>query len=305
MESDQPPVNMLYEKYKDHSIMSVAMPAISLMVVINTIGVLANVLVILITISSKNLRSTANFLLAMQCFFDSLHVTAHFYLAYVLYSGKNFDTLPTCYHVMIGPLTGLNFGMGLIFFTAFDRLISMLLPIRHQQVAVFGKYEEYKDTMVVCLIIEGIHGTPTTIWSMTAAILVFGAVFIYIVIGICLRCKIDSAITAKKLYKSLFILCILMMFSWVMTSISLVLCAVLKLPDELAFFIPLYTGITINIACASNFFVLTRYSSDYRNSAREFFSKLGFPNLFKSPSEPSRTFEKSSRRNTITITPVE
>ena len=113
----------------------------------------------------------------MQCFFDSLHVTAHFYLAYVLYSGKNFDALPTCYHVMIGPLTGLNFGMGLIFFTAFDRLVSTLFPIKHQRInkllylgsilAICMGYNIYilyigylsaeanKNVMVVCLIIEG------------------------------------------------------------------------------------------------------------------------------------------------------
>ena len=112
----------------------------------------------------------------MQCFFDSLHVLAHFYLAYVLYSGKNFDTLPTCLHIMTGPLTGLLIGMGLIFFTAVDRLVSIIFPVKHEQINkplylgsmvviclgcnIYILYlgylnaEEYKDTMVICLIVE-------------------------------------------------------------------------------------------------------------------------------------------------------
>ena len=113
----------------------------------------------------------------MQCFSDSLHVTAHFYLAYLLYSGKNFNNLLRCYYVMIAPLTGLTIGMALVFFIAFDRFVAMLFPVKHQQinkplylgaiVTICLGYDiyilyigylnanEYKDTMVVCLIIEG------------------------------------------------------------------------------------------------------------------------------------------------------
>lgn len=157
------------------------------------------------------------------------------------------------------------------------------------------------------MFLSGLHGGPTIIWSMTAAILVFGAVSIYVSIGICLHCKVESTTTTKKLFKSLFILCIIMMFSWVLTAISLVLCGMLKLSEELSFFIPLYSGITVNIACASNFFVLTRYSSEYRTAAKEFFSKSYFSTFFHPINgTTTRIVDKSSiHKRTVSLHPKE
>ena len=113
----------------------------------------------------------------MQCFSDSVHVTAHYYFAYVLYTGKNFDDLLTCFYIMIIPLSGLNIGMSLVFFIAFDRLVMMLFPLIHQRISkmlylgtifiicvIYNIYMLYigylnakknKNTMVVCMIIEG------------------------------------------------------------------------------------------------------------------------------------------------------
>ncbi|KAE9550555.1 hypothetical protein FO519_006247 [Halicephalobus sp. NKZ332] len=238
----------------------------------------------------------------MQCFFDSLHVTAQFYLAYVLYSGKNFDTLPTCLYIMTVPLTGLNVGMGLIFFTAIDRLIAMLFPIKHQRLnkvlylwsilAVCMGYNiyilyigylnaaEHSDTMVICLIIEGLHGTPGSIQSATTASFIFGAVFIYITIGILIRFKNFDKCSTAKLYKSLLILCIIFAFSWIGFMTAFV-CNMFNASDELSFFLSLYLGIIINIACASNFFVLTTYSKEYRTAARELFRRFGIQRVFK------------------------
>ena len=78
---------------------------------------------------------------------------------------------------MIAPLTGLTFGMSLIFFIALDRMVAMLFPITHQRInklsylgsilstcmgcnmyilyVGYMNAQQHKDTMVVCLIIEG------------------------------------------------------------------------------------------------------------------------------------------------------
>ncbi|KAE9553670.1 hypothetical protein FO519_003118 [Halicephalobus sp. NKZ332] len=296
-----------YDTHKNAGVLSAAIPAISIMIIVDTIGIIANSLVIMITIFAMSLRSTTNYLLAMQCFFDSIHVLAHYYLAYVLYSGKNFDTLPTCFFIMAVPLTGLSIGMSLIFFTAVDRLFAVLLPSKHQKLnkvlylgsilAICMGYNVYilyigylnakqhKDTMVICLIIEGLHGTPSTVWSAIATGLVFTAVFIYIIIGICIHRKFNSNVNTRKLYKSLFILCILMTFSWVLSCVNGILSSVFNLSEELAFFIPLYVGITINVACGSNFFILTRYSKEYRIAAKDFFERIGIQGVFKPASK--------------------
>lgn len=274
----------------------------------------------------------------MQCFFDSLHVTAHYYLAYALYSGKNFDTLPTCLHIMTAPLTGLNVGMSLVFFTAVDRLIALLLPIKHPQLdkalylgaflllgMAYNIYilyigylnaEQHKNTMVVCLIVEsedyillsiflnmftkthylniitGLHGTPGGVWSITAAAFVFGAITVYIIIGILIHAK-KFTNSSVKLYKSLLILCIIFVFSW-SGSLTLFLCTVFGLSEELTFFLSIYMGLTINTACASNFFVLTRYSKEYRSAARKFFKKCGVDSLFKPASGPVSSVQRTT-----------
>ncbi|KAE9553669.1 hypothetical protein FO519_003117 [Halicephalobus sp. NKZ332] len=290
-----------YDTHKDIGVMPAAIPAISIIMILNIVGITGNSLVIAITVHSKNLRSTANYLLAIESFFDSIHVMAHFYFAYVLYSGKNFDTLPTCLHIMTVPLTGLNIGTSLIFFTAVDRIFAMLLPVKHQKLnkvfylgsilAICMGYNacilyigylnaaEHSDTMVICLIIEGLHGTPAGIWSATAASFIFGAVFIYIIIGILIRFKNFSKCSTAKLYKSLLIICIIFAFSWI-GSMTAFVCNMFNASDELSFFLSLYLGITINIACASNFFVLTRYSTDYRIAFKELFEKFRNQRIF-------------------------
>ena len=77
---------------------------------------------------------------------------------------------------MTGPLIGLNIGMSLIFFTAVDRLVMTLLPMKHRQInkilylggilticmscnsfLLYLGYlnaNEHKNSMVVCLIVE-------------------------------------------------------------------------------------------------------------------------------------------------------
>ena len=112
---------------------------------------------------------------------------------------------------------------------------------------------------VVCLIVEAMHGPVSDIWSLTTCIFILGGVLCYAIVGICIKFKIGKTDTTRKLLKSLVILTLIMLCSWFFTSASMIFVSVWKLSEQYAFFVPLYTGITINAACAANFFILFKF----------------------------------------------
>lgn len=109
------------------------------------------------------------------------------------------------------------------------------------------------------MIVEAIHGPISDLWSLTTCIFILSGVLCYAIVGICIKFKIGKTDTTKKLLKSLVILTLIMLCSWFFTSASMILVSIWKLPEQYAFFVPLYTGITINAACASNFFILYKF----------------------------------------------
>ena len=133
-----------------------------------------------------------------------------------------------------------------------------------------------------CRLIIGLHGTVVTVWCIITVCIISGAVVIYIIIGIYIHHRIQSSSTTKKLYKSLFILCMIMMFSWVLACFTDTICTIFNISEDTFFFIEFYIGITINIACGSNFFVLTRFSEEYRTAAEAFFARFGIKRVIKS-----------------------
>ena len=69
-------------------------------------------------------------LLSLGAMGDILHQLSHYFMAYLMFSGKVFTHLDTCVYANIIPVIGLNMGVLMILFTAVDRLISVLFPIK-------------------------------------------------------------------------------------------------------------------------------------------------------------------------------
>ena len=83
---------------------------------------------------SKNLFDfrfgTCGLLLSIGAAGDILHQSSHYFMGYLMLSGKVFTHLDTCVYINIIPVIGLNMGVFMILFTAVDRLISVLFPIK-------------------------------------------------------------------------------------------------------------------------------------------------------------------------------
>uniref|UniRef100_A0A7E4UZV4 G_PROTEIN_RECEP_F1_2 domain-containing protein n=1 Tax=Panagrellus redivivus TaxID=6233 RepID=A0A7E4UZV4_PANRE len=172
-------------------------------------------------------------------------------------------------------------GVGLVVMTSFDRLFSVLFPRVHTQMnkvlymggilLICAAYTTYiitisyinitdkKDIKVVCLIVEAMHGDPATIWAASTCGSTLVAVVNYGIVGLCIKLKIGNSNTTQRLFKSLSIMTTMMMCSWFLTCVSMVIVVALGSTEEQIFYTPLYTGITINVACGANFFVLFKF----------------------------------------------
>uniref|UniRef100_A0A7E4VI34 G_PROTEIN_RECEP_F1_2 domain-containing protein n=1 Tax=Panagrellus redivivus TaxID=6233 RepID=A0A7E4VI34_PANRE len=304
MDNSKFDLDTFFTLHRDHRLMIPALIALCIILTLDVIGITTNFFVVFVTFRSSRLRNTTNYFICLSCIFDSLHVLAHFYLGYVVVTGSNFEGLQGCLYKVTLPLIGLNMGVALIVMTSFDRLLSVLLPNIHASMhkgiyiggvlTVCASYTAYilgisylnaaenPDLEVICLIVEAMHGHPSTTWAATTCGSTLIAVFNYVIIGVCIKLKIGKSETTERLYKSLTILTVLMMSSWFISCLTMVVIAALNGSESMVFYAPLCTGITINVACGANFFVLFKFSSEYRSSIKSQAAKWG---LMSGPSK--------------------
>ena len=76
----------------------------------------------------RQLHGTCGILLSVGAIGDSVHQFSHFYMLYLMFSGTTFTFLQTCVIVNTIPIIGLNFGLIMSFFIAFDRFFSVVFP---------------------------------------------------------------------------------------------------------------------------------------------------------------------------------
>lgn len=77
--------------------------------------------------------------------------------------------------------------------------------------------------------------------------------------------------------------------SWLLVALMMIVTSWLNASVEVTFYVPLYSGITVNISCAANFYILFFFSNDYRNA---FKSQL--QSIFKIKFEKMETITNSS-----------
>ena len=124
------------------------------------------------------------------------------------------------------------------------------------------------------IFVSGLYGKPSTVWSISATVLAFGAIFIYIIIRVLIHLIAQSDMCIGKIYKSIFMLCIIFIISWLFSCFGFMLCQLLNTSEEVSFFITLYLGVLFNISAISNFFILNKYSKDYCIASAKLFMKF-------------------------------
>src|SRR5690348_3656942 len=76
----------------------------------------------------RSLRGSTNYLLAMTSLFEILHQSGHLPYLFVSLSGKNFSHYLTSMYFQLPALFGVHASLVAITGTAFDRLLSVLIP---------------------------------------------------------------------------------------------------------------------------------------------------------------------------------
>uniref|UniRef100_A0A1I8BGY3 G_PROTEIN_RECEP_F1_2 domain-containing protein n=1 Tax=Meloidogyne hapla TaxID=6305 RepID=A0A1I8BGY3_MELHA len=151
---------MLYEQYNNAGpSFALIVPAV-LMNIVGVPGIIANLLLICVTIRDKNLRGATNYLLALTAFFEILHQSGHFLFLVISVSGINFINYSTALIFQLHSIFGLTAAQTAMLSTAADRLLCVLFPI---------KYNNFKIRPY--LFVHTILAISSGIWMSINAIL--------------------------------------------------------------------------------------------------------------------------------------
>ncbi|KAL3082254.1 hypothetical protein niasHT_035784 [Heterodera trifolii] len=101
---------------------------------IATLGIILNSSVILVTLLTKSLRGTVNYLLALCSLFELVHQTGHFLFVYTAFSGqKNFIEFRLAAKILFIPVIGIGGNTPTMLFTGIDRLIGIAFSEIHDK----------------------------------------------------------------------------------------------------------------------------------------------------------------------------
>ncbi|KAI1707780.1 serpentine type 7TM GPCR chemoreceptor srsx domain-containing protein [Ditylenchus destructor] len=277
--------------FGDHKIIVSMLPAAVGLVSYFIVGTFGNLNIAVAPFLNPKLRGTCNYLIAMASFFDSIHMSAHVFLFYFVVTGINIIPLHQCYRIMLLPIAGLMCGEMVILLIGVDRLFSLLCPTTHRTlnklpyllfllslcVALSAWYLylgylnqlENPNQLVLCLIIEGVHGYLIEWFTEIAMILNFATVACYFVLFVCVRKKGSDA-GSKKIFKSLMWIVGVVCGTWFVTAAyaNLVTRYFNLSPPDQAVSLS-YSGLFINAGCSCNFFILYKCSAEYRKQSKK------------------------------------
>nr|CAD2134522.1 unnamed protein product [Meloidogyne enterolobii] len=124
-----------------------------LLTLIAIIGIPLNAGIIYVSVKYRNkLNSTANFLIALNAFFDLLQLTHPFPFFFVATSSTNFIGTFLSMRLLIPALFGIQCSLTCIAFTAIDRLIAVVIPIKYNQMSKRTQRRYSSINVLLCTI---------------------------------------------------------------------------------------------------------------------------------------------------------
>ncbi|EFP00772.1 CRE-SRSX-35 protein [Caenorhabditis remanei] len=256
------------------------------------VGFTGNLLMVLVTFHSKNLRSICNMLICACCFCDLLLFTdilAFFIGSFVEISQQ------TCFYMNIPADFGAFASNACVLAVGIDRLIAVVNPGRYKQLEmerfkyfsllmafpvlyalallVVGFGERDPTKVLPCLLPNSL-GHAYDLFALTS----FGInlfvppIYIYVYYRI-KRMRMNNSM--KAVFKSLFVTVCLVVCGWMTTDLIGALTVTLPMDDKVKMMIQLYCGTFIFTSSAFNAVVYYKLSRDYRSAMR---TMLGISN---------------------------
>ncbi|KAL3073392.1 hypothetical protein niasHT_038530 [Heterodera trifolii] len=305
--------NTFYLAFKDvhpsWSLIGCALP----LGIISTIGILFNFSLIYVTIRSKSLHGTVNYILALYSFMEVLHQHGNFLFVYTAFSGQNFIEYRLAVKLKLLSAFGLGGNYPTIFFTGIDRLIELTFDEMKSKrkirlylatvtiiccmfslelcISLYQKMEVYVDQMVTGTFTDFFKGAShhTFIWLF----FIFMTCIIYLILGILIKIKSAGLPSANQIkcrtFRSLFCIIFINIGGYFIASINQLLIMRYISSPITAWFVQLLTAVPLNIGAASNGPILYITSTEYRQAFQ-----TNLPFIFKRISAQNRTVQQQN-----------
>ncbi|KAL3099609.1 hypothetical protein niasHS_003064 [Heterodera schachtii] len=242
--------------------------------IIATMGIVLNCSVIYVTIRTKSLNGTVNYLLALCSFFEILHQYGHFLFVYVAFSGQNLIEYRLATKIIFIPAFGFGAIYTSMFFTGVDRLI----------VLIFGEIDGnfHSDVMITgCFVDFFMFASIFRILGLLLIIIM--TLIVYFLVGIVIKLKSTGLPSADQINLRAFraLCCIITVnIGGYLICMLFVSLNTHFIPSPItAWFGQVITAILLNIGAASNGPILYFTSSEYRQAFRDEFPKIFKQNL--------------------------
>uniref|UniRef100_A0A1I7V2U2 G_PROTEIN_RECEP_F1_2 domain-containing protein n=1 Tax=Caenorhabditis tropicalis TaxID=1561998 RepID=A0A1I7V2U2_9PELO len=259
-----------------------------LLVIYSTIfvvGFTGNLLMVLVTFHSKNLRSTCNMLICACCFCDLLLFTD----IIAFFISMFFPiTQETCFYINIPADFGAFASNACVLAVGIDRLIAVVNPARykmleHERFKYFTILMAFPVIYALALLVVGFGQRDPTrtvpcllpnslghaydYFALTSFFINLAVPPIYLYVYVRIR-KIRMNSSMKAVFKSLSVTVCLVVCGWMTTDLIGALTVTLPMDPKVANMIQLYCGTFIFTSSAFNAVVYYKLSRDYRSAMR-------------------------------------
>ncbi|CAD5227958.1 unnamed protein product [Bursaphelenchus okinawaensis] len=266
-----------------------------------------NGLILVCTIVNKNLHGSYNYLICMSGIGDMMHQSCHWAYFINMVSGQNFIPYNVCFSIQGFFANGATISILMMFFVGIDRLIGVSMPTTYRSLnyipylgtialitlgfcayttylAWVHVYTIYGGEPVMCVIIDALGGDAADFWFTLCVIVNLIDVVIYTAVWILLKFKTGASEAMKKVFKSLLVIMVMVVFGWMMNAfVRSVLFVYGNIPISQQFYWATYFGLCANIASVMNVFVLYIFSAEYRATIERLLPFLPKRNEAKKP----------------------
>ncbi|CAD5235579.1 unnamed protein product [Bursaphelenchus xylophilus] len=280
-----------------------------------------NAMVLIATVKNKNLHGSYNFLLCMVCLGDMMHLSTHWLYLGNMASGHNFIPYRFCFYADAFFQVGATLSILMTFFVGIDRLIGVWLPTIYRSLNLLlydgffmavalafsflvfflglqHSWGEFGDEPVQCRIIDSYGGAAGQVWFQMCVIVNLLDIGVYSLVWLLLRRRAGQSGTMKKVFKSLVAMMISVVVGWLVQAfVKAILLPLANFPISQWYYWESCTGILLNVASASNVFIMYGFSSEYRMTIQRL---IGGKVPFIPPPDVSKTAFATSKISTAT-----
>ncbi|GMR49550.1 hypothetical protein PMAYCL1PPCAC_19745, partial [Pristionchus mayeri] len=263
---------------------SIARAVYPVLASVAVVGICLNTILLMTTIFTKSLRSTANILIGCCALFDIMHEFGYFIQFPIMFSDYYIDSR-YCSYMQVIPAIGRAAGAFCVLSIGLDRMICLVLSSAYERIsklqfvmfhlftiAVFSAWTVYlmiaywTHKQQICSMPAPFHGVSLGLWSNTITAVNILSALLYFITWRTLKSRGVSEYT-KKVFTSIAVVMVVEVTGWFISSILIDLSKVYVIPERrppFHYVACLFVNSGIAVKCLVYYFI----SGDYRRAIR-------------------------------------